>query len=257
LQPFEILRLAQELGLTAGYATAFIAVGLRLGLVLLLMPGLGDILVPVRTRVDFVMVLTLALMPAVGAYEVETPLALFTLLIGEAMIGFVLGIGVKLLATALQMAGTLIAHALSLNQIFGVAQEAENINLLGSLLGYAGGLLFLATGLPIEMFAALAASVSAMPLGSGVMAEPGELLDFGLRITAESFRLGAALAVPFLIMNTAFYFILGVINRAMPQLMVTFIGLPGLTLLGLILLSLMIGPILIAWMSAVGGALPQ
>ncbi|MEE4208242.1 MAG: flagellar biosynthetic protein FliR [Parvularcula sp.] len=256
MSPSEILRLAESLGFSEGYVTAFVAGGLRLGFLLLLMPGLGDILVPVRTRIAFVMVLTLVMMPMVGPLVVEGPFALTSLLIGEALIGFTLGIGVKLLASSLQMAGTLIAHALSLNQIFGVAQDAENINLLGSLLGYAGAVLFLVTGLPIEMFAALVESLTAVPVGAGLTLDRAELLDFGLQLVRESFRLGAGLAVPFLVMNTAFYLVLGIINRAMPQLMVTFIGLPGITLAGLFLLLLMIGPILVVWMRTVIGGLP-
>jgi flagellar biosynthetic protein FliR len=46
---------------------------------------------------------------------------------------------------------------------------------------------------------------------------------------------------------------LGVINRAMPQLMVTFIGAPAITFVGLLLLLLMAPLMLSVWVKALQG----
>ncbi|MFA5539020.1 MAG: flagellar biosynthetic protein FliR, partial [Gemmobacter sp.] len=48
---------------------------------------------------------------------------------------------------------------------------------------------------------------------------------------------------------------LGVINRAMPQLMVAFIGAPALTAGGLILLAVLAPVMLTIWMQALAGQL--
>ncbi len=61
---------------------------------------------------------------------------------------------------------------------------------------------------------------------------------------AAAFALAFSLAAPFTIASFVYNLALGVINRAMPQLMVTFVGAPAITLGGLALL-LVSAPILL------------
>jgi flagellar biosynthetic protein FliR len=58
-----------------------------------------------------------------------------------------------------------------------------------------------------------------------------------------------------MVLNFAFYVLLGLLNRAMPQLMVTFVGLPAITLGGLILLMLTAASLLTAWAARMGEVL--
>ncbi len=55
---------------------------------------------------------------------------------------------------------------------------------------------------------------------------------------AQAFALGFSLAAPFVIAGFAYNLALGAINRAMPQLMVAFIGAPAITAGGLLILML-------------------
>ena len=58
--------------------------------------------------------------------------------------------------------------------------------------------------------------------------------------------------MPFVIAALIYNVALGVINRAMPQLMVAFVGAPALTLGGLLLLYLSAPVMLSVWIDAFG-----
>jgi len=66
------------------------------------------------------------------------------------------------------------------------------------------------------------------------------LTDMMVSQVASGFRLAFALAAPFYILSLLYNLTLGVINRAMPQLMVAFVGAPVITAGALILLTVSI-----------------
>jgi flagellar biosynthetic protein FliR len=75
------------------------------------------------------------------------------------------------------------------------------------------------------------------------------------RTVSESFGLGVRLSLPFLVIGFALYAGLGVINRAMPQMMVFFVAAPGFTLVGLVLLAITLPMLLWTWAGAFDAAL--
>ena len=89
------------------------------------------------------------------------------------------------------------------------------------------------------------------------------LSDWGVHRISRAFSLGFSLAAPFLIGALIYNLTLGVINRAMPQLMVAFVGAPAITWGGMVLL-LVAAPVLLgvwiremhAFFGSGGGLLP-
>jgi len=80
---------------------------------------------------------------------------------------------------------------------------------------------------------------------------PSEMLTIaGVGKVARSFALGFTLAAPFVIASMLYNVTLGVINRAMPQLMVAFVGAPAITAGGLVLLFLSAPILLSVWADA-------
>ncbi|HBQ37312.1 MAG TPA: flagellar biosynthesis protein FliR, partial [Rhodobacteraceae bacterium] len=63
----------------------------------------------------------------------------------------------------------------------------------------------------------------------------------------HAFALAFTLAAPFLIASLIYNVALGVINRAMPQLMVAFVGAPAITAGALFLMFLVMPLILVVW----------
>ena len=64
---------------------------------------------------------------------------------------------------------------------------------------------------------------------------------------ARAFSLAFTLAAPFVIVSVLYNLTLGVINRAMPQLMVAFVGAPVITAGGLFLMLLLTPIMLSRW----------
>jgi len=74
--------------------------------------------------------------------------------------------------------------------------------------------------------------------------------EAGRQRISESFSLAFRLAAPFVILSVLYNLTLGVINKAMPQLMVAFVGAPVITF-GAIALLLISAPIMLAaWLHA-------
>ena len=61
------------------------------------------------------------------------------------------------------------------------------------------------------------------------------------------FKITLSLAFPFLLLNFIYNLLLGFVNRAMPQLLVSFVGMPAMIGIGMILLAISFGTILLLW----------
>ena len=81
--------------------------------------------------------------------------------------------------------------------------------------------------------------------------DPAEIAQAGRAQVAACFSLAFALAAPFVILSALYNLTLGFINKAMPQLMVAFVGAPVITL-GSVALLLLTAPVMLSvWLGAV------
>ncbi|MCQ8184913.1 flagellar biosynthetic protein FliR [Parvularcula maris] len=224
----------------------------RLGGFIALLPGLGAQTLPVRVKLSLGLALTALLLPL----TTPTPEGeLIPLVLTEAFQGLFLGFGIRVFVFALGVTGSVIAQALSLSQLFGVSAEGDSSGAVSNALVMAAVTMFLTADLEVVALARFVEHLAVVPLGYGFEADSAAMAERALDLTAEAFALGVMLAAPFMVLNFAFYILLGLLNRAMPQLMVTFVGLPGITLGGLVLLMLTAGALLTAWAAKMGGIL--
>ncbi len=212
----------------------------RTGAAVALLPAFGEQAVPARFRLALAVALTLAVAPAIAAPAAVTPAAI----LAEAAIGLALGAAFRLFVVALQTAGAIAAQATSLSQIFASA-GAEPQSAIASLLTMAALALAFSTGLHVRATEALILSHQLLPQGQPP--EAAALADWGIGRIRHAFALAFALAAPFLIGGLLYNAALGAINRAMPTLMVAFVGAPALTLGGLVLLALSAPLMLSLW----------
>ncbi|MCC5992460.1 MAG: flagellar biosynthetic protein FliR [Rhodobacteraceae bacterium] len=223
------------------------AVFLRVGAMMALLPAFGEMVVPVRVRLAVTLAFTLVVTPAVAPALPELVLApgpLLTFVMTEALAGLVLGAGLRLFVIVLQTAGTIAAQATSLSQFIGGA-GADPQPAMAQLLVMAGLALAVMAGLHVRLAELLILSYSLFPAGQFL---PGsDLADWGSARVAHAFRLAFTLAMPFVILSLVYYVALGAINKAMPQLMVAFVGAPAITFAGLALLFLTAPLILPIW----------
>lgn len=233
--------LLQEIG--QWFAVAWVLF-LRVGTAMLLLPAFGEQVVPMRLRlmagVAFTALLLPILQPQIAPLLPAAGIAPIHLL-SEPAIGLLFGAGLRLMVHALQIAAVLIAQSTSLAQAFS-GTGPEPLPAIGHLLTLAGLTLALIGGLPVRLVAAFLATYDILPPGQ--LPQGAVVMGWGVATVAESFGLGFSLAAAFVIAGLLYNVALGVINRALPQLMVVFIGAPLLTA-GAILLLLQSAPLLL------------
>lgn len=235
-----------------GVAAAFVF--LRVGAALAVLPAFGEQSVPVRVRLGLALALTALVFPIEASAIQARGLAL-TPLTGGAEIanGLILGFVFRLFVMALQIAGMIAASATSLAQIFGGGVTVDPQPAISNLLVVAGLALATMGGLHVKLVEAFVLTYALLPLGVWPVAV--DVIGWAMRDVAQAFALGFALAAPFTIAGLLYNLALGVINKAMPQLMVAFVGAPALTLGGLILLALSLPFALEHWADALDARL--
>ncbi|MES0826707.1 flagellar biosynthetic protein FliR [Ruegeria sp. SCP11] len=224
------------------------AVFLRVSATVSLLPAFGERSIPTRVKFGIAMTFTLIVTPAI-APPVAQPdlLPMAGLVLTEVLIGVALGMALRLFVLALQTAGSIAAQATSLSQILGPA-AADPVPAMGYLLTLAGLTLAVLLGLHIRVAQFLIHSYTMFPMDKPPLAP--DLSNWGVQQIARSFGLAFALAMPFVIASLIYNLALGVINRAMPQLMVAFVGAPAITFAGLFLLFAGAPLILSVWSDA-------
>jgi flagellar biosynthetic protein FliR len=240
--------LATLLDMAEGAMWAAALVFVRAGAVVSLMPGFGEMVVPQRVKLGLVLCFTAVvapiLTPEIEAFGPDPGLAT---LIGEAVAGLILGIGMRLFLLALQTAAAIIAQATTLSQLFaGAAPEPQPA--IGNLFLIAGIALAMGAGLHVRAAELLILSYDILPAGG--YPDPRAVADWGVGLASQTFSLAFTLAAPFVIASMIYNLALGAINRAMPQLMVAMVGAPALTLGGLALLAVATPLLLAVWLHA-------
>lgn len=221
----------------------------RLSLFFFLVPVFGERAVSARVRLGVATMTTFLLYPIVQDSLMdlrETGAA--ELIATEALTGFVLGFALRLAVHALQILGMIVSQSLSLSQPLGEGIASEPNTTISTLLMLAGVTLLVTMNMHIALIGVLANSFTDMPVGTVLDLQVSA--NWLTQITVGLLRLCLSLALPFVILNFAYNLILGFLNRAMPQLLVSFVGLPGMTLAGLFLLLICASAMLMAWFDA-------
>ncbi len=243
-----LTELATLLDLAEGVLWTAALVFVRVGAVLALMPGFGEMAVPQRVKLALVVCFTAVVTPIITP-EVEAfgpAPALFPLL-GEAVAGLILGLGMRLFLLTLQTAASIIAQATTLSQLFaGAAPEPQPA--IGNLFLIAGVALALGAGLHVKAAELMILSYDILPAGG--YPDARAVADWGVGLASQTFSLAFTLSAPFVIASMIYNLALGAINRAMPQLMVSMVGAPALTLGGLALLAVATPLLLAVWLQA-------
>ena len=245
-----IANLAELSGIGQDVAWAFFLVFLRVGAALSLLPAFGEQTVPQRVRLVVALAFTAIVTPAVAPALTPGPVA--AAIAAEVVAGLLIGIGLRLMVIALQIAGTIAAQAASLTQVFG-GLNAEPQPAMGNLFVMAGLALAVMAGLHVKAAELLILSYDLLPPGR--LPGPSDIADWGLDRIARAFALGFSLSAPFVIASVLYNAALGIINKAMPQLMVSFVGAPALTLGGLVLLAITTPLLLGVWTQALSDQL--
>lgn len=221
---------------------------LRVGAVVLLMPAFGEKSVPARIKLVVIFAFVLVIAPAVNPTPTLPNLdSLAWLTVTETISGLIIGLGIRMFVLALQTAASIAAQSTSLSQILGGA-VAEPVPAMSYVLIVGGLALAVMTGLHVKAAELIIFSYDMLPMGS--LPDGSSISTWGVNQIKRAFELAFTLAGPFVILSVIYNLALGVINKAMPQLMVAFVGAPVITAGGLFLLCLASPMILAMWLSA-------
>lgn len=238
-------------------AATFLLSFARIGTMVMLLPGLGELTVSPRVRLTIALVLTAVIMPLHrGEYHIDLrAFGPVVLTLGqELLVGVVLGLLARLTIASLQIAGSVVAQQMGLGFVTAVdPTQGQQGAIVGNFLSVLGITLIFATDLHHLVIGALNDSY--------VLFRPGEVPILGdvanvLTTTITgAFRIGVQLAAPFLVFGLLFNLGLGVLARLMPQMQVFFIGMPLSILVGFLILALVIGAMMMTFLGYVEGVL--
>jgi flagellar biosynthesis protein FliR len=240
-------------------AAAYILVLARIGTMLMLLPGLGELNVPVRMRLGVALLLAAVLLPLhQSAYQVDLTSfgPLIAMLGDELFIGAVLGLSVRLIMSSLQVAGVVIAQQMGLGFVTAVDPTlGQQSVVVGNFLAMLGVTLIFATDLHHLVIAALNDSYTLFAPGEIPLL--GDVAALTTRSVATAFRIGIQLSAPFLVFGLLFNIGLGILSRLMPQMQVFFVGLPLSIMLGLFILLMVLGAMMTVFLGEVENVLTK
>lgn len=242
--------LAQLLVLVDAALRPVVMTFLRVGAVMALLPAFGEQSVPARLRLVIALAFTAVVAPAV--MDRHTGDAVLLPALAEVLSGLLIGLSLRLLVLALQTAGAIAAQSASLAQLFATA-GAEPQPAFGTLFTLGGLALAVQAGLHVRAAELMILSYDLLPAGR--IPAAADVATWGTAQGARALALALSLSAPFVIAAVLWNVALGVLNRAMPQLMVSFIGAPALSLGALVLLALVTPLLLPVWLAALHATL--
>jgi flagellar biosynthetic protein FliR len=229
----------------SGIVLVYMLVFARTGAMVMMLPAIGEASVPPMVRLVLALAISLCLAPDVASqYPQSEPANMLALglLIGEEITaGILVGAMARIIMSALQVAGTLIATqtGLAYAQTVDPTANGEQAAVVSNFLSLVGVVMIFATNLHHLAIAAIAGSYHL--IGPGAALPTGDMAELVIRLVSGSFALGFQLAAPFIVFGFALSVGVGVLARLMPQLQIYFIAMPVNILVGFLLMTLILG----------------
>ncbi|MBK8893205.1 MAG: flagellar biosynthetic protein FliR [Propionivibrio sp.] len=191
----------------------------------------------VQVRLSLGLAIAIAITPVLQKAPAMDPASGLGLLVlaQQMIIGFAMGFVVRLVFSAVDMAGMMISNQMGLG--FATAydpQSASQTPVISEFLGVLSLLIFLATNGHLMVIATLGKSFTVLPIGTGSVAAGtwSNIANAGGIIFSSGVLLALPIVVALLITNIA----LGILVRVAPQLNLLAIGFPVTLALGFFVL---------------------
>lgn len=218
----------------------FLLVFTRITGIFSMAPIFGSRNVSVIVKAGLALALTFILFPLV--FDEKTPipdsfLGYFFIVVGEFLIGLIIGFAASLVFSAIQMAGQLLDMQIG----FGIVnvldpQSGQQLPLVGNFKYILALLVFLATNSHHMLLAALFSSFKLIPV-SGFIYQV-ELTEVMIDMVGGMFVIAMKICFPVLLSLLLTDVALGILARTMPQMNIFVVGVPGKIIVGLFVLSI-------------------
>lgn len=223
----------------------------RVGAMVMLLPGIGEQVVPPRIRLSFALLLAMTLAPivapAIGPLPADSS-GMAGRMIHETLIGLMFGSVLRLFLTSLAVAGEVVSiqTTLSFSQTVNPLQAAPAES-LSTFLALLGATLIFTTGLHHQFIEAM---IKSYDLFSPNKPFPtADAAQLAVQTVSKSFGLGIQLAAPVIVFALVFNIATGLVARVMPQFQVFFVASPLSVLFGLSIFTLSLGVIGTVWIN--------
>jgi flagellar biosynthetic protein FliR len=236
----------------SGTVLVYLLVFARVGAMVMLLPNIGEAGIPPRVRLMLALAIAFCLTPGVaGAYrdtQPTTAVALVILIAQETTIGVLVGAMARIVMSALQVAGFLIATqtGLAYAQTLDPTQNTQGA-VMGNFLSLLGTLMVFLTNLHHLAIGAIAGSYRLLPPGGRL--PTADMAQLTINLVSGSFALGFQLAAPFLVFGFAVYAGLGLLARLMPQLQIFFLAVPVNIVCGFLIFLAMLGAMMTVFLN--------
>ncbi len=218
----------------------FTMILIRISVILFLFPILGSPVFPPMAKLGLALIFTFALFPVIKLDPALFPKdAVHTvmLIVSEFMIGMLLGLTVRFLFAAIQLAGQVIDFQMGFSMINVVdPQSGDNVSISEQIAFWIGMLVFLGIDGHHILISALVDSFSIIKIGFFTIHEG--FAQKMIKLSSEIFPLGIKIGAPaiaaLLCTSTAF----GICAKFVPQMNIMIVAFPlkivvGLTMIGL------------------------
>lgn len=239
-------------------SAVFVVVFARVGTLVMLMPGIGERFIFSRARLSLAFFVALVMLPMARPLLRLPPdvSGVVALLLGEVLIGLVIGVCARFVMASLQTAGTLVAQTMGLGFATTIDPTGGQQNpSIGNLLTMLGITLVLTSDLHHVAIVAIHESYRVLPPGGSP--ELGDVMALAVRAASQGFSLAVQISAPFIIFGLLFNLGLGVLARMMPQLQVFFLAIPASIFGGMFVLLAVVGVMMSVFLNDLGGFLRQ
>lgn len=218
-------------------------IALRIGAMLMAMPLIGTRVVPARVRVMLAITLSVTMAPILPPVPVwnQFDAAAVLTIARELAIGISIGFVLRLVFEAGAIAGEMIAQGTGL----AFAQMSDPLRggssgVIGQWFYLLFGLLFFTANGHLALISLLMDSYKSLPIGTS-LPDTQALLSMAPSFVLQVFRGALTLAIPLTVAMLAVNLAFGVLARAAPALNPIQLGLPVALLLGMFMLTLLVG----------------
>lgn len=232
------MNVTQPLHLLLPEFQSFLTVVSRTGGIVAALPMLTGRTVPPQVKVALVLMLSLALAPAIHLPPIPPDAAAMTAgLASELLIGFVIGMAVRLLFSAFEIAGEIVGTQMG----FSMAQllnplTSQSTPMVGQLFTVIASLVFLSLNAHMMVVAAIVSSYESIPpFGASLSPAVGEEV---LQLSQHMFVVAVQLAGPVLVAVVLINILLAMLGRAVTQINVFVLSFPLTIAAGLLVLGL-------------------
>ncbi len=219
---------------------AFLQVFARVASLFVSAPVFGSREIPAPAKIGLAGVLSLALLPLVkptlAATVPSTVYGMAACLLGQALIGLLMGLAASLLFAAVRVGGDIIDYQMGFTQASTFnPQFNETISPIANFQYRYALLLYLIGNGHWLLLASLERSFVKLPVGHLVLGggAVGAYTDLTFQMLIAGVQIAAPGAAVLLVTDIAFAFL----NKAVPQMQVFYVGMPVKVMVGLVIVA--------------------